>query len=203
MSTTPLAFDLDLLHRQFRHASLAPPTPPARIVSAGDTALTDGPRSDYTVFVVGIVTEPIESSGPTETQNSELWLRSFEYGQFAPRQLPSIIAKFYQRWTPERSIVEKINGSVFLQILCEQEFRKLEINPRISWLSASRQADAKRLRIEKLIRLHLADRLRLVTGPWIGDFLSQAEKYLGTRTNSCRRDDLLDAAAMLCRFVPA
>lgn len=185
-------WDRSLLTRQIRHKSLLPE---GRLFAALDTAMTNSERSDYSVLALGLVTEPMNE------EPSRLWLRHIEFGRWSAKQLPVVTAKFFQTWNPERAVGEDINGIQFFKVLLDQEFEKLNIKPRIHWLPASRDMDAKTYRVERLVRLHLEDRLRLAAGGWNDEFLSEAERWVGGHhgRNKHRHDDLLDVSGLLAQ----
>jgi hypothetical protein len=162
-----------------------------------DYAYSDSDRADATAMVAGRV------SAEAPAAPSELWLFAAKSERIPARELQIAMAAFLKKHQPSKTIVESTNGSVWLRMLLEAELRRLEINPHIMWLPAHRTKGGKVARIQNLIKLHLADRLRLVAADWTDEFIKQAERWQGSVRNSCRHDDLLDSSSMLCRFVGA
>lgn len=191
-------WDIPLLKRQISSCLV----PEGEHVGALDTAMTDKPRSDWTALVAGTVSYPVKAEPQVLAEPSRLWIRNISYGSFSPRDQVFEIVRFYKRWMPEgKSIGEQINGIGHLRCMLEDSFKAARIDPDITWLPASRNKDSKVLRIESLIRLHLADRLRLCPGDWNREFIKEATCWTGTTKNCSRRDDLLDATSLAVTFL--
>jgi hypothetical protein len=195
VSNVNVNFNLDILRKQTSRRSTVPLLGNSFVF--WDTALTDGDRADFSVGFCGFVPDvPAEEKPP-------LWLLDCVVERFSPAELPYQICKFNRKHAPKATAIEAIPGWTFLKLQIEAEAKKQNQQMAVLWQPPSRRADRKRRHIKKLEMLSTEyDRLRLVSGPWIDIFFEQAERYLSTRSNSGRHDDVLDAAAGLVQFVP-
>ena len=66
-----------------------------------------------------------------------------------------------------------------------------------TFFKVSKKKDAKKTRVAKFQELVDAGRVHLVSGCYLLVLFDQLEKYLGTKTNSGRKDDAADVCGML------
>lgn len=190
---TPILFDIDLLRRQIVNRTWLPPTGTGTVIAGCDTAFTDSVRSDRSVLCAGKVVE--------KDERTCLWITNVAAARTPPRELPRTIANFLLKENPAMSAFEATNGHIYLQMLLEHEFRRLDISPKITWIRANLEKGGKARRIERLVKLHKEDRVRLVSGGWIDGFIDEASRWTGTRRNCSRKDDMVDATSLLTKFI--
>jgi hypothetical protein len=187
-------FDMGVLGRQVTHVSLVP-TNGFRCCAIDTSQCSASGKGDLNALVAGLVETDHQS-----VSRSVLWIVGIEFGRYKAPELAPTIAHFLDKWEPQKSTIEAIGGSEFLKILVQQEFDKLDIDPKLSWTSA-RNLDAKAQRVARLVRLSNEGRLRLAAGAANDEFLKQATRWTGLSTNHGRIDDVLDAASALCQYV--
>lgn len=125
------------------------------------------------------------------------------YGRWKPSELAQQIVLFNRKIKPKKTLIEASEGAQLLQNEVYRQSQMYQTPMDIFWKPPSLQENAKRNRIKGLEVLLADNRLHFVLGPWTDEMISQMVKYTGERKNKGRKDDIPDAMAYLCTFLPA
>lgn len=160
-----------------------------------DTALSANKTSDFSGGVAFRVYEK-------PNHNFGIVVLEIIFDKWKQSELAYQIVSFNKKWNPKMTLIETLNGSELFQKEVQTLALQHQVPLSIWWKAPSSQADAKRNRIKGLETLLNNDELYFVFGPWLEETFKQLGNYTGERKNKGRKDDIPDALAYACFFLP-
>ncbi|VVB52053.1 Uncharacterised protein [uncultured archaeon] len=167
------------------------------VVLTFDFAFSDSRTSDFSVLAASRI-----HRRPDNT--SEMVVIEIEFDKWRSSELALQAVLFIRKYPQaKRIIIEKINGADLLKTAMNAhairygvDLSKVELRP------PSNEPNAKANRVKTLELLFKADRLHIVSGPWIDETYKQFENFTG-ETKKGRKDDIPDAIAQAATCLPA
>lgn len=163
-----------------------------RLYSAWDFADSTGRGSDYSVGTVGM----LDCLG-------RLFIVEVSRGKWSPSDLAFRVADQAARWRVEKIYIEKSPGADFLQNDILRELNRLGYSecPYPEYFPVDNQKGAKEKRKE-MLESYLVNKVLWFSAelPNFGDIIYE---FVNAKSNSKRKDDIIDSIAHLCRVIPA
>ena len=170
----------------------------------GDTALTEGKKSDYSAFVTARIEE-------RPGEYPLVWFLEVVAGHWSDKEQAQKLADLINKWRPEGGVyIEDIPSlsttEIKMHIRREIVLRGCE-NIAFAWFPADKKPGAKENRIRSLQLLHERGLVRFIDGPWTDLMMNQLVRYNGDKKKhkgsfGGRKDDIPDAMSFVLRVLP-
>ncbi|HEY0703377.1 MAG TPA: hypothetical protein VGD60_11465 [Candidatus Acidoferrales bacterium] len=191
-----ITFDLDILKEHVFSPGAEPKA--GEIIIAMDAAHSSGQRADETAICAIRIIE-------TPGQLPAVLVLEIDHGHFKPSEICFHLVAMAKRYQPKKIFIEKTAGSELLQLEISRTAAVHAVSLPIFWAPVDTTKDAKQNRVRNLELLLESGRLAFVKSAepgWNDALFTQLIRFTSSKNNRNRKDDLCDALAQACRFLP-
>jgi hypothetical protein len=174
---------------------------PGEVLVFWDTAKEAKKNSDYSVGVAMKIFQKHDD------QQIAVVVLEVIYGRWTQTDVVYNMVEFSNRWQPKMNQVEDTGGLELMKLKVISESKaRYGVVPNMWWKPADNEENAKRNRIKSLEVLLKTDRLYFAVGHWLEEengVFPQLMQYTGAKSTRTKKDDIPDAMAYICRWLPS